>query len=553
MKITKFNVKYLNWLFILLIGFSFFLRFLKLGEIPYGLNWDEVNNGYTAYSLLKTGKDEWGAVWPLYTKAFGEYKSIIYATLSTIPIKVFGLNGWSVRFTGAFFSCAIIIAFYFLVKEVVMYYGQTGPKPTLVAKWATLLLAFNPWFFFFSRYAFNPMTSLAFGLFSLLGLFYFLNNKKPMYLFVSVFFSVLSVYGYHSARLIIPLIWLYFGISQWRYFWENKKLSATFIVLLAAAIIPFYFSVKKGQVTKRAYQVAIWQNEGVKEEFNSFFTAASWQQAGMERVFENPKIYYLRRVTDNILANLSFDFLFLPNIDNFRMGPGNSGRFYYFDLLFLTIGFIALTRKRHLALAVGFFILVAILPSALTVEAPHAVRSIWLIFPLIFIAGFGLSNLILKIDKTAVWLAISIFYIAETVFFFRDYFVHFPYVSGSDWQPEYQQVYQFIRPIQQNYQKIFVDSALSQPYMFLFFYQQLDPSYVQNYIVHNQPKEISFSAVDRFDRFYFWPATDNDYLSKGNLILSKKELVSPYLRLLYSAQNKQQQPSFFVYETYETI
>jgi len=216
MKITKFNVKYLNWLFILLIGFSFFLRFLKLGEIPYGLNWDEVNNGYTAYSLLKTGKDEWGAVWPLYTKAFGEYKSIIYATLSTIPIKVFGLNGWSVRFTGAFFSCAIIIAFYFLVKEVVMYYGQTGPKPTLVAKWATLLLAFNPWFFFFSRYAFNPMTSLAFGLFSLLGLFYFLNNKKPMYLFVSVFFSVLSVYGYHSARLIIPLIWLYFGISQWR-------------------------------------------------------------------------------------------------------------------------------------------------------------------------------------------------------------------------------------------------------------------------------------------------------------------------------------------------
>lgn len=36
------------------------LRFLYIDTIPNNLTMDEVNNGYTAYSLLKTGHDEWG-------------------------------------------------------------------------------------------------------------------------------------------------------------------------------------------------------------------------------------------------------------------------------------------------------------------------------------------------------------------------------------------------------------------------------------------------------------------------------------------------------------
>ena len=54
------------FLFILAI----FLRFTQLGQIPLGLNKDETAIGYNAYSILKTGRDEYGNYMPLYFKSF---------------------------------------------------------------------------------------------------------------------------------------------------------------------------------------------------------------------------------------------------------------------------------------------------------------------------------------------------------------------------------------------------------------------------------------------------------------------------------------------------
>jgi len=40
------------------------------------LNWDEVSHGYNAYSILKTGKDEWGKTFPLifHLSSLGEMR-----------------------------------------------------------------------------------------------------------------------------------------------------------------------------------------------------------------------------------------------------------------------------------------------------------------------------------------------------------------------------------------------------------------------------------------------------------------------------------------------
>lgn len=40
--------------------FAFVLRVFMLGHIPWGFQWDEASYAYNAYSILKTGKDEWG-------------------------------------------------------------------------------------------------------------------------------------------------------------------------------------------------------------------------------------------------------------------------------------------------------------------------------------------------------------------------------------------------------------------------------------------------------------------------------------------------------------
>ena len=71
---------------ILIFIFGFILRSIYIDKFPPSLNWDEVSHGYNAYSLLKTGRDEWGSFLPLIFRAYGDYIPVSYThlTLTTI-------------------------------------------------------------------------------------------------------------------------------------------------------------------------------------------------------------------------------------------------------------------------------------------------------------------------------------------------------------------------------------------------------------------------------------------------------------------------------------
>jgi len=54
-----------NLALILIVVLALFIRIYKINEFPPALNWDEVSHGYNAYSILITGKDEWGVKLPV--------------------------------------------------------------------------------------------------------------------------------------------------------------------------------------------------------------------------------------------------------------------------------------------------------------------------------------------------------------------------------------------------------------------------------------------------------------------------------------------------------
>ncbi|PIV01434.1 glycosyl transferase, partial [Candidatus Shapirobacteria bacterium CG03_land_8_20_14_0_80_40_19] len=60
--------------FLLIVGLAFFLRFIFLTKSPPGFYVDEAAVGYNAYSILKTGADEYGKKFPLFFRSFGDYK-----------------------------------------------------------------------------------------------------------------------------------------------------------------------------------------------------------------------------------------------------------------------------------------------------------------------------------------------------------------------------------------------------------------------------------------------------------------------------------------------
>ena len=196
-------MKYPNWtFFIIAIIFilAFLLRVIFTTKAPPSINWDEASLGYNAYSILKTGKDEWGRSWPVTFEAFGDYKLPGYVYTLVPFVGIFGLNEFSVRLPSIISGSLAVIFLYLAVFKI------TSNK-----KWAVvsaLLLAISPWHFFLSRVAVEA--NLAFGFF-LVGFFFLLHGLKKYYLLLpaSLFFGF-SIFTYNSARIFVPIFLLAF-------------------------------------------------------------------------------------------------------------------------------------------------------------------------------------------------------------------------------------------------------------------------------------------------------------------------------------------------------
>lgn len=104
---------------LVIIALAIVLRFWQLGQNPPSLDWDETAHGYNAYSILKTGRDEYGLKFPLYFRSFDDYKPPIYTYLVVPSVAVFGLNDFAVRFPSAFLGVLAVLFTYLMVYELI--------------------------------------------------------------------------------------------------------------------------------------------------------------------------------------------------------------------------------------------------------------------------------------------------------------------------------------------------------------------------------------------------------------------------------------------------
>ena len=129
--------------FIVVLGLG--LRLVGLTHTPPSLNWDEVSHGYNAYSILKTGADEWEQRFPITNfRAYGDYPTSLNLYLTIPFVAIFGLSEYAIRFPHALLGVGTIIASYFLV------WGITKRKD--VSLLTAFLVAVTPWYVFTSRF-----------------------------------------------------------------------------------------------------------------------------------------------------------------------------------------------------------------------------------------------------------------------------------------------------------------------------------------------------------------------------------------------------------------
>src|SRR4030043_2293181 len=241
-------MKKLKWFLLgIIIILAFLLRIYKVTQIPPSLNWDEVSIGYNAYSILKTGRDEWGKFLPLHFKSYGEYKlpAQIYASIPAIAI--FGLNDFGVRITPVIYGTLTVMFLYFLAKKLF--------KNRWIGLLSAFFLAISPWHIQLTRASFESSFSV---FWVTLGAWLFVKGfTDKKYWLASTIPFIISIYTYNAARVFTPLFLLALFIIYRKDVLKNTRIFILSLAVFLLSMIPLVSFVVSGEATARLQLVSI--------------------------------------------------------------------------------------------------------------------------------------------------------------------------------------------------------------------------------------------------------------------------------------------------------
>lgn len=468
-----------------------FLRFYNLSSNPPSLNWDEASNGYNAYSILKTGRDEYGSMLPLSIRSFDDFKPPLYAYLTVLPVAVFGLTEFAVRLPSALLGSLSIIIVYLLVIEILRG-GKFSPKfSERTALTSAFLFAISPWSLQFSRAAYEGNVGLFFLLVGTLFLFKFL--RTPVFLYISAAAFILSIYSYHSFRLIVPLFGLGFVLFYFREFLKHKLIVVAALVIFVIAASPIYLNFVSSQQGSgsRLSMVSIF---GESEEIANSIQRLEYDKAHgniLGYVFENRRFVYGLAAVKGYLDHFNPDFLFLHGDGGRQHHAVDFGMLYLFTLPFILIGIFALVTNITKRICVLLLLLLlAPLASAISSGSPHPVRAIIMAPALDIMAGVGLITFMYYVSSIKYYvLGLRIKYIVFPIVFFlfsinflyymHQYYVHTPREYGDFWQYGNKEAIEYAKKHENEYSKIIMTYKYDQPYVYYLFYNKVDPSWYQ--------------------------------------------------------------------------
>lgn len=436
----------LNSSFLLVIlCLAIFFRLFSLGDNPKGFFCDEASIGFNAYSLIKTGMDEWGKPWPLFFKAFGEYKNPIM-TYSSIPSVYFlGLNQYSTRLPSAIYGILSIIISFLLFKKLF------DPKTGLIV---SFFLSISPWFVHLSRINLEGIVPMVF--FILLGTFfwiYFIEKANRIYyLFFSIVSFSLALYSYFPARIFIPAYCLSLVIINYKIFYKLPKYFIISFFITAVFISPLLNHLINGEGLSR------------------------WNQVKGDLSFSSLVPKYFKY--------FSFDYLFFKgDIDMSgqfitRHSIRQLGENFAWQLPFFYYGlFLGIKKYRNKKYTI-FLMWLFLYPLAdlFTQESsPQATRSLIGVVPIIFFISIGIihfiNNLRQRFIKYLMILILLVFCLSSPLILFKS-IKNYPLYSSDYWGWQYgaKPVMEYFLKNHPYYDRLCLEGVFNAPEIFIKFY-----------------------------------------------------------------------------------
>lgn len=516
-------------IFFVIILLAFLLRFYSISSVPPSASLDEASIGYNAYSILHTGKDEYGNSFPILLRAYDDWRPGLYVYLVVPFLSLFGLSSLSVRLPSALMSIFTVYLAYRVVRELfgkerILAFGKQISTEYL-ALLASFLLAISPWHIYLSRLGHEVNLGLtAF----LLGSYFFIramqNAKKRESFILSSIFFVLSLYGYQSQKTIVPVVLLGGAIlfrtvliKQW------KTVFVSFLVGLIV-LLPLIFASSNPQALIRFKATSAFSGVDYRyQESAEKILEAKENGDVMSEILNNRRLIVPKILINNYVSHFSPLWLF-TNSGNEQHKVPNLGLLYIWESVFIGIGFFVFLLSnmdlRYKTLIMLWFFS-SPLAAAITTGAPHAMRSytflpLWQIF-----SAIGLISTYYYFQKyisgKILIFLFSVVSLLSVIYFAYNYYVVFPKTQSSSFQYALSKAILYAKQVEKEYPQIIFSNRdnLYQSYMFFLFYTKYDP---KRYLSDGGTKSGGFAETHTIGKYRFQPV-DYSEIPMGALIV----------------------------------
>lgn len=515
------------------------LRFYKLGQFPISPNWDELSHGYNAYSILLTGKDEWGVTLPTIFRAFGDYKLPFYIYLTTIPIAIFGLNVFAVRFISALAGTLAIPGIFLLAKELFPEKKINLKKISIsLPVISSFILTFLPWHFFISRPALEANLALTLIIY---GSYFLVKGiKSPKNFIPASVLLGLSLHTYNTARVFVPTLLVAFVLVYWKKLKLNRASIVSFLLVVAFGSL-VAFQIYSGVGTAR------YSKLNIITESTAYTIGQQRVESNLPptiaRLAYNRPLYFINTFIANYFSYFTPGFINQSDGAQVQFAIPNRNMLGLTVVILFLLGVLYLSKsfKNKHSQFILAWLLISPIAAALTADPPQALRPNPLIPAIVIIAGLGLVFVCEKLSKIIKLIILSIGVIFTLLIFsiyLNDYFVTYPKKYSESWQYGYQEVFEFLST-QKDYNTVFFSKRYGEAHIFYLFFNQIDPRILNDSTQTIRYPQSDWFWIDKVGNYYFV----NDYDTPtdeaiDSLTLERGEVISTHHTLFVTSPER---------------
>lgn len=384
------------------------LHLVRLADLPAGLYLDEGSVGINAIGIARSGVDEFGTPWPIYFRAFGEYKNPIYIYLAALIFKIVGISEHNLRFPSFLFYAGGLAFSLVLVAKL---FSRRRP----IEIYALITLGVLPMYFLISRIAFEVISQFTWVAATNVCLWQTFEapNVTPKRRLVWALLSGLlmgtSIYTYTTARLLSLLMLM----TVWGVYWGKPRLKLLLAITttFGLSLLPYvYFVVSNpGAITSRFRVVSyLYWDVSIWEKIRLFVT------------------HYLTYISPRFLINVGDP--------NWRHTTSVGGIIFATTLFLFTIGLISLLQKGrqidHFSLFLIINLVFSPVAGSLTFESiPQSLRVHLLAYYIVIISCFGLQYVLDVADlhlRRLLCLGVAVLLSYEIIGYQVDFFGAYP-------------------------------------------------------------------------------------------------------------------------------